>query len=190
MDTEFTPLEKTILKAKGLSDDQLAALTQAGIGSREDLRTVGDAQTLGELVSGIDPGIAAKVMDWAVGRAPNQAAAASPPVAASSVVLEAADVVHCVHCGARQPKDYKTGDLCLACGKQAEPVFSCFWCSSSGPGKFCRSCGAAFVPTAELDLGVLLRHEGLPKDEIPKRLRTMSPDEKDVLWGRVRKMRG
>ena len=42
---------------------------------------------------------------------------------------------------------------------------------------------------AELDLGVLLRQEGLPKDEIPKRLRTMSAEEKDLMWGRVRKLR-
>jgi hypothetical protein len=189
MDTGFTPLEKTILKAKGLSEEQVAALAQAGVASRDDLRTVGDAETLGQLVSGIDPEIAARVMEWAVGHAQAKPAPAAP-VAVSGVVLEAADVVHCVHCAARQPKDYKTGDLCVACGKQAEPLYSCFWCSSSGPGRFCRSCGAEFVPTAELDLGVLLRHEGLPKDEIPKRLRTMSPEEKDVLWGRVRKMRG
>jgi len=116
--------------------------------------------------------------------------AVTPPPAASNVVLEAADIVHCVHCGARQPKDYKSGDLCVSCGKQAEPVFTCYWCSSGGPGKFCRSCGAAFVPTAELDLAILLRREGLPKDEIPIRLRAMSAEEKDVLWGRVRKMRG
>ncbi|HEV3201748.1 MAG TPA: hypothetical protein VGZ73_27815 [Bryobacteraceae bacterium] len=188
MDTEFTPLEKTILRAKGLSGDQIAALTQAGVGSRDDLRIVGDAETLVEIVAGIDPEIAARVMEWAVGRAP-KAATATASEAASSVVLEAAGVVDCAHCGARQPKDYQTGDLCLACGKQAEPLYACFWCSSSGPGKFCRACGAAFVPTAELDLGVLLRHEGLPKDEIPKRLGAMSPEEKDLLWGRVRKMR-
>ena len=36
---------------------------------------------------------------------------------------------------------------------------------------------------------MLLRHEGLPKDEITKKLRTMTPADKDVLWGRVRKSR-
>src|SRR6185369_7017316 len=153
--------------------------------------TVGDAGTLCELISGLDPAIAGKVMDWATGNTQAKAAVASaPPAVASNVVLEAADVVHCIHCGARQPKDYKTGDLCLSCGKQAEPIYPCFWCSASGPGRFCRSCGAAFVPTAELDLAILLRREGLPKDDIPPRLRAMSPEEKDVLWGRVRKMRG
>ena len=189
MDIDFTPLEKTILRAKGLTDDQLAALVAAGVASRDDLRTVGDAGTLCEVVPAIDPGAAQKVMDWATGNAQAKAAAASAS-SAGNVVLEAADIVHCVHCGARQPKDYKSGDLCVSCGKQAEPVYACFWCSASGPGKFCRSCGAAFVPTAEFDLAVLLRREGLPKDEIPPRLRGISSEEKDVLWGRVRKMRG
>jgi len=191
---EFSPLEKTILKAKGLTDDQIAALINAGIGSRDDLRTVGDAATLCEVVRCIEPEQAARVMDWAVGSARTAAATAPatapPPVPAANVVLDTADVVRCVHCGTRQPKDYKTGDLCPACGKQAEPLYACFWCSASGPGKFCRSCGAEFVPTAEVDLAVLLRREGLPKDEIPKRLRTMSSEEKDILWGRVRRMRG
>jgi len=187
---EFSILEKNILKAKGLSDATVTALIEAGIASRGDLQTVGDAATLGELVSGIDPAVAGKVMEWATGQAQTKAAGASGNVVGGNVVLDTADVVYCVHCGAKQPKDYKSGDLCIACGKQAEPILSCFWCSASGPGKFCRTCGAEFVPTAELDLAVLLRHEGLPKDDIPKKLRGMSGEEKDVLWGRVRKMRG
>jgi len=96
-------------------------------------------------------------------------------------------VVYCTHCAAKQPKDYKSGDLCIACGRQAEPILACFWCSASGPGKFCRACGARFVPTAELDLALLLRQEGLPKDEIPNRLDGMNAAEKDQLWGRVRR---
>ena len=189
MSSEFSTLEKNILKAKGLSDAQVAALTEAGVASRGDLQTVGDASTLAELVPDMDPGIASKIMEWATGR--SQASAAGPStLPTGNVLLDTADVVYCVHCHAKQPKDYKSGDLCIACGKQAEPILSCFWCSASGPGLFCRSCGAEFVPTGELDLAVLLRHEGLPKDEITKRLRTMTPADKDVLWGRVRKSRG
>src|SRR5438874_5467812 len=102
MDTEFTPLEKTILKAKGLTDEQLSALAAVGVVSRDHLRTVGDAGTLLELVPEIDPAIAGKVMDWALGHSQAAAAAAAPgPVSSGNVVLEAADVVHCVHCGAR-----------------------------------------------------------------------------------------
>ncbi len=106
------------------------------------------------------------------------------------MLLDTADVVYCAHCSAKQPKDYKSGDLCSSCGRQAEPILSCFWCSASGPGAFCRSCGAKFVPPAELDLALLLKHEGLPKDEVPKRLETMNAADKDLLWGRVRRFRG
>jgi hypothetical protein len=188
VDQQFSALEKSILMAKGLTAEQLEALSTAGVASRDDLKTVGDADTLVELVGSIAPATAVKVMDWAIGRvaAPQPIAVAAAP---TSVVLDSADIVHCVYCSARQPKDYKSGDLCISCGKQAEPVLTCFWCSAGGPGKFCRSCGAEFVPTAELDLGILLRHEGLPKDEIPKRLKSLSADEKDLLWGRARKLR-
>jgi hypothetical protein len=187
VDRQFAALEKSILMAKGLTAEQLEALNAAGVASRDDLKTVGDAETLTELVSDIAPAIAVKVMDWAVGRVAQQPVTQAPGPA--SVLLDSADIVHCVYCSARQPKDYKSGDLCIACGKQAEPVLTCFWCSASGPGKFCRSCGAEFGPTAELDLGILLRHEGLPKEEIPKRLKSLSSEEKDLLWGRVRKLR-
>jgi hypothetical protein len=64
---------------------------------------------------------------------------------------------------------------------------ACFWCGATGPGKFCRHCGAEFVPTAELELGILLKRDGLPKDDIPSKLRAMSQAEKDVLWGRARR---
>jgi len=186
VDNQFSALEKSILTAKGLTAAQLEALGAVGVASRQDLQTVGDAGTLIELVKDIDAATAAKVMDWVTGRASSQPAA---PTVTSSVILDSADIVHCCYCSARQPKDYKSGDLCVACGKQAEPVLTCFWCSASGPGKFCRSCGAEFVPTAELELGVLLRQEGLPKEEIARRLRSMSPEEKDLMWGRVRKLR-
>lgn len=185
----FSTLETNILVAKGLTPAQLESLANAGIASRTDLQTVGDATTLLELVSDIDPETAAKVIQWATGRAAEaKAAVAAAPTA--NVVFDSADIVHCIHCGARQPKDYKSGDLCTTCGRQAEPILSCYWCSASGPGKFCRACGAEFIPTAELDLGVLLRREGISKDDIPNKLRAMSPSDKDALWGRVRKQRG
>src|SRR5204863_478751 len=69
----------------------------------------------------------------------------------TGVVVESPDAVYCIHCRVKQPKDYNSGDLCVSCGKQAEPILSCYWCSSSGPGKFCRQCGAEFVATSEFD---------------------------------------
>ncbi|MFN7975520.1 MAG: hypothetical protein U0166_24805 [Acidobacteriota bacterium] len=166
-------LEENILKAKGVTAAQIKKMAAAGIRSRADFATVGDAATLAEL-SGASAAVAAKVMEWALGKA-------------GPLVVESSDVVYCVHCRSRQPKDYKSGDLCTACGKQAEPVFVCFWCSASGPGSYCRACGAELVPTGELELAVLLKRDGLPKDEIPRRLRAMTAADKDALWGRVRR---
>lgn len=183
----FSTLESNILKAKGLTDSLLDALTAAGISSKKDFQTVGDAATLCQLIPGIDAATAQSVMGWATGQT---AATTAPPPQAPQVIIDTADVIHCVHCGAKQPKDYKSGDLCTSCGKQAEPVYACYWCASTGPGRFCRQCGSEFLPTADLDLGILLKRDGLPKDIIPERLRTLSAAEKDVLWGRVRKLRG
>ena len=181
----FSALEKNILKAKGLSDAQLKKLVAAGIASREDFKTVGNTSTLMELVAGLKSDVADSLMAWATG-----GGGSAPVSGGGNLVVETADVVYCVHCKTKQPKDYNSGDLCVSCGKQAEPILSCFWCSSSGPGKFCRQCGAEFVSTAELDLAVLLKREGISKDEVPKKLKAMSPAEKEVLWGRVRKSRG
>ena len=103
MTQEFSTLEMNILKAKGLTAEQLAALSAAGIASRGDLQTVGDAATLLELVADIDPGAADKVIQWATGRAAETKTAAAPT---ANVVLDSADIVHCIHCGAKQPKDY------------------------------------------------------------------------------------
>lgn len=188
MAATFTALETNILKAKGVSEAELELLIKAGVAGRSDFQTVGDSSTLLQLVPEMKPEVAQAVMQWATGAS----AAPAPPApnANGPVLVDSADVVYCVHCRAKQPKDYKSGDLCFSCGKQAEPILSCFWCSAAGPGKFCRSCGAEFVPTGEFDLAVLLRREGLPKDAIPTKLRTMDAGEKDDLWGRVRRSRG
>lgn len=189
MADQLSVLEQNILKAKGLSVEQIAALPSIGIVSRADFATVGDAATLLEVMPGLDAVVAGRVMDWALGR-PEAGAAGAQTGGGGRVVLDTSDAVYCIHCQSKQPKDYKSGDLCVNCGKQAEPTESCYWCATSGPGKFCRSCGATFVPTAELDLAILLRRDGLPKDDIPKRLSELSKVDKDALWGRVRHARG
>jgi hypothetical protein len=185
----FSTLEMNILKAKGLTEAQLGELAAAGVASRDDFKTVGDPATLRQLIPSLPDEVAMQVMSWATGYVVAAAAAAAAPVATGPVMLDSADVVYCVHCKAKQPKDYKSGDLCTSCGKQAEPVLSCFWCSASGPGRFCRSCGAEFLSVAELELGMLLKRDGVAKDEIPVKLRSMSSVDKEMLWGRVRKMR-
>lgn len=188
MPKSFTALEKNILKAKGLSDAQLKKLAKAGINTREDFKTVGDAATLADLVAGINKDVAAAVMAWASGSA--GASSGGGGGGSTNVVVDSPDAVYCIHCRTKQPKDYNSGDLCVSCGKQAEPILSCYWCSSSGPGKFCRQCGAEFVATSELDLAVHLKREGNSKEEVPRKLKAMSAAEKDALWGRIRKSRG
>ncbi len=183
----LTTLEKNILKAKGVTDAQLKKMGGAGIASRADFATIGDVDTLVEL-TGLKRPIAEKVMAWAKGDLGTGTGGGTGGTG-GSVIVESADIVKCVHCGKRQPKDYHSGDLCPSCGKQAEPVSACYWCGASGPGKFCRNCAAAFVPTGELDLAILLKRDGLSKDEIPARLSAMSAAEKDALWGRARRGR-
>lgn len=187
MSTSFTALETKILLAKGLTETQLATLADLGVAAKGDFATVGDPNTLGQLLADVAPDVAAAVMAWALGTGVALPGANS---GSGPIVLESPDVVYCVHCKAKQPKDYSSGDLCTTCGKQAEPILSCYWCASSGPGTFCRQCGAEFVATADLDLAMLLRREGIAKEAIPDKLRMMSPADKDVLWGRVRKSRG
>lgn len=184
----FSNLERNILTAKGLSAEQVEGLTSLGVTSREDLLTIGDPETLRQLAPSISAEVADRVISWATGRAAAAAAASGGlPFGGGKVLLDTADVVYCVHCSAKQPKDYSSGDLCVACGRQAEPIQTCYWCRSAGPGAYCRACGARHIPPAEFELGILLKQEGLAKDEIPVRLESMTAAEKDVLWGRARR---
>ena len=186
---DFTLLEQNVLIAKGLTAEQLNQVVALGVHAKSDFATIGDAATLLEVMPALDPAVAAKVMEWAVGAA----APARPQTAApepAKMIIDSADAIYCTHCNARQPKDYKTGDLCPTCGKQAEPVQSCYWCANSGPGKFCRGCGAEFVPLAEYELAVLLKREGVAKDDIARRLKAMDQAEKDSLWSRSRRIHG
>lgn len=182
MADSLSVLELNILKAKGVSEAQIAKLPELGITSKASFATIGDAGTLREL-TGMDEATAKAVMLWAVG----EAGTTSTTKGASTVVVDSADIVYCVHCKTRQPKDYQPGDLCPACGKQAEPVLACYWCGASGPGKFCRQCGAEHVLSAELELALQLRRDGLAKDDIPKRLASMSVADKEALFARARK---
>ena len=96
----------------------------------------------------------------------------------------------CETCGHVQPPDWQPGDFCGNCGGVARREKRCHWCVKLTPaGKFCRNCGAHFVRTAELPLALLLRRDGLAKDEIPRRLTEATAEEKEQLWGRVRRAR-
>jgi hypothetical protein len=187
MATEFSILERNILKAKGLTEEQLAALGEMGVLGRADFEQIGTVLTLLELLPALDPGVATRVLEWALPTTP--ILTADTPVIAPIINVESSDAVYCTTCNHKQPKDYTPGDLCVNCGRQAEPIEQCFWCGASGPGKRCRNCGAKFVPTAELSLALLLRRDGVAKDDIPRRLLDATPEEKDEMWGRVRRAR-
>lgn len=191
MATEFSILERTILKAKGLSEEQLTALGTMGVQARTDFEQIGTVVTLLELLPDLAPDVATRVLEWALPAAPiaNTSAAAAGAAPLPTIVVDSSDAVFCANCQHKQPKDYTPGDLCVNCGRQAEPIEQCFWCGASGPGKMCRNCGAHFVRTAELPLALLLRRDGLSKDEIPRRLAESSVEEKDQMWGRVRRAR-
>ena len=190
MAAEFSILERNILKAKGLAEEDLAALSEMGVQGRGDFEQIGTVVTLLELLPALDPDVAARVLEWALPPALAVAASPAPPAAPQpTIVVDSSDVVFCANCHHKQPKNYTPGDLCVNCGRQAEPIEQCFWCGASGPGKFCRNCGAHFVRTAELPLALLLRRDGLAKDEIPRRLNEATAEEKEQLWGRVRRAR-
>jgi len=179
-----------ILKAKGLSDDHILALELAGIVNKADFEQVGDYQTLMD-ISNIDEESSKKVMAWALGTVPASANTGSPNggMPGAPIIVESADVVKCAHCGAKQPKDYKTGDLCLSCGHQAEPVLNCHWCLSSGPGQFCRECGSEFLNASDYEIGIFLKKEGESKNAIVRLVKDMAPIEKDAIWAKIRKTR-
>ena len=87
MPKTFSALEKNILKTKGLTDAQLKKLAKAGINSREDFKTVGDAGTLAELVEGLKKDVAGAVMAWATGGgAPAPVAGGTGGVGSSSSI--------------------------------------------------------------------------------------------------------
>lgn len=188
MENNFSKLEINILKSKGLSDDNISSIIDAGIACKADFATVGDAKTLSDITA-ISESEAAEVMIWAGVIVKESAAIAAQPAAPANIIVDSPDTVKCFHCDEKQPRDYSSGDLCSACGRQAEPVQTCYWCASSGPGKFCRSCGATHVDIMEFDIALLLKHEGVAKGDIAKRIADMDDADKATHMGRVNAMR-
>ncbi|UII28311.1 hypothetical protein LVD15_07750 [Fulvivirga maritima] len=194
-ENNMSKLLANILKAKGLTEEHITALEESGVHSKDDFSMIGDYQTLMD-VTGIDQEVSQKVMSWALGATTYAPAAPNPNTnngngsgSSAPIIVESADVVKCVHCGAKQPKDYETGDLCISCGLQAEPVLSCHWCYSSGPGKFCRECGSEFLGASDYEIGLFLKKEGESKNAIVKLVKEMTAQEKEAIWAKIRKSR-
>jgi len=184
MSDTFSTLEMNILLSKGLTTENIESIQNAGIKAKADFTTVGDAQTLSD-VSGIELMVAENVMNWALGKS----AAATTSATPANIVVDSPDIVKCVHCNEKQPRDYNSGDLCFSCGKQAEPVETCYWCGTTGPGSFCRSCGASHVSIMDFDIALLLKQEGVAKDEISTKIAGMDEATKKSHMSRAAAMR-
>ena len=143
--------------------------------------TVGDTGTLAD-ISGMTMEVADGVMMWATGRTGSVTAAYDQAVATAPqpIVVEDASIVRCQNCDHKQPHDYKSGDLCPNCGRQAEPVRACFWCHTASSGNFCRSCGAEKVTNIDYEIAVLLKREGVSKRAIVTELQDMDDAEKET----------
>lgn len=184
-DTVLTPLERAILKSKGVGDDHFAQFEAMGLTSKSGFETVGNAQTLAD-ISGLDVAVAEQVMAWALGVPAASAAPAPAAAAPTSVTIEDPSVIKCTNCDHKQPHDYKTGDLCPNCGRQAQPVSNCYWCHADGSGKFCRSCGAEYVKNLDYEIAVLLKREGVAKSRIASELADMEDAEKEARLTQLR----
>ena len=201
-DSPLSTLERTILTAKGLGEEHLAALEAAGVRSRADFETIGDAATLQQILP-VSPEVAADVMAWAAPRKAPEAAASggagsggagsggaasggASGGAVQNITVEDPSVVRCANCGQKQPHDYATGDLCPNCGRQAEPLANCYWCQSTGTGRFCRRCAAPFVKNKDYEIAVLLKREGVSKQAISDEVLTMSESEKEARLTQLR----
>jgi hypothetical protein len=183
----LSALERNILRAKGVSEADLKRLAEVGIKSKADFHTVGDATTLVELTA-VSATVAERVMQWAL------TTALAPPSAELSGASVSSPPSHGANgAAAATPTQAAamtpTQDVAIE-SVATEPILTCFWCSSSGQGRFCRRCGAEFVPTGELELALLLKREGILKQDISVKLKMLSPEDKEQLWGRVRRYQG
>jgi hypothetical protein len=83
----------------------------------------------------------------------------------------------CESCGALQPPDWASGDLCVACGVSARREARCFWCARWTPkAKFCRHCGAEAVDERLYGAARMLKAAGTDQLTVPTRLRELDAD--------------
>ncbi len=84
----------------------------------------------------------------------------------------------CERCGARQPVDWASGDLCVACGAAVRHEVRCAWCAEWVPGgRFCRSCGCEVVSETLYGAARMLKNAGVDRFSIVARLRELDPEQ-------------
>jgi len=84
----------------------------------------------------------------------------------------------CEQCDARQPVEWRAGDLCSHCGNSVRQEVRCGWCTEWTPnGKFCRECGTGLVPQNQFGATRMLKHAGVDQFTLPQRLAELDPEQ-------------
>jgi hypothetical protein len=88
----------------------------------------------------------------------------------------------CESCEARQPSDWKPGDLCTTCGAVARRERRCHWCVKYTPdGRFCRSCGGETVTDELYAPARMLKAAGVDQFSIASKLADLDNDHVEHL---------
>ncbi len=84
----------------------------------------------------------------------------------------------CDRCGQRQPPDWTSGDLCIACGGSVRAEVRCAWCAEWIPAvRFCRCCGCEVVGHEHYGAARMLKSAGVDRFSLVPRLRQLDPEQ-------------
>lgn len=96
----------------------------------------------------------------------------------------------CTQCGIRQPREWRPGELCSACGQAVRVERQCPWCSSYSPeGRFCKKCGCELVTPETFGAARMLKDAGVDRFTIGNRLRELDPEQVATLQRRYDEQR-
>lgn len=88
----------------------------------------------------------------------------------------------CEQCGARQPREWRPGELCTQCGGAVRAEQRCAGCSRWTPrAKFCRHCGAELLPPELYAAARTLLAAGVDRFSLAARTRALDPGQRDTL---------
>src|SRR5690554_3654802 len=83
-------------------------------------------------------------------------------------------VTYCESCDAKQPKDWKSGDLCTSCGAGVREEQRCSWCVKMTPkGKFCKHCGNEVQTDKYFGTARILKNLGISQLELTAKLQEL-----------------
>jgi len=88
----------------------------------------------------------------------------------------------CEQCGARQPREWRAGELCTRCGGAVRAEQRCAGCSRWTPrAKFCRHCGAELLPPELYAAARMLLAAGVDRFSLAARTQALDPGQRDTL---------